>query len=281
MVFGNSTSATTPSSSSSCRRAAESQLRYAVGAAQVVERVHVGLRPLVELVEVLRLEVVAVLVHLRAGVAVGRDHDVAVTGERGHLVPPGWARRADMSACTSVGCRHRTSAGHPLQARVAPVRRRQASCVRSRSQVSAVTPPARSSCLRTRIDASVRGRSSTTSHVAREHEPRHPRFEEREQRGRVERRRRRGRSPRPSRRPRRARAGTPTAAHSSTSACSVDEGLHLERRDVLAPPADGVAQPVDEVVPAVVVDPERVAGVEPAVAPRRRPSARASCSSRR
>ena len=35
--------------------------------------------------------------------------------------------------------------------------------VASRSQVVAVTPRARSSCLRTRIDASVRGRSSTTS----------------------------------------------------------------------------------------------------------------------
>src|SRR5712664_3850133 len=33
----------------------------------------------------------------------------------------------------------------------------------SRSQVAAVTPRVRSSCFRTRIDASVRGRSSTTS----------------------------------------------------------------------------------------------------------------------
>ena len=46
-----------------------------------------------------------------------------------------------------------------------------------------------------------------------------------------------------------------------------DEGLHLEGRDVLAPAADGVAQTVDEVVPAVVVAPERVTGVEPPVAP--------------
>ena len=44
--------------------------------------------------------------------------------------------------------------------------------------------------------------------------------------------------------------------------------LDLERRDVLAAAADRVAHPVDEVVPAVAVDPERVAGVEPAVAPR-------------
>ena len=49
--------------------------------AQVGERVHVRLRPRVELVEVLLLEVLAVLGHLGTGVPVGRDHDVAVTGE--------------------------------------------------------------------------------------------------------------------------------------------------------------------------------------------------------
>ncbi len=49
----------------------------------------------------------------------------------------------------------------------------------------------------------------------------------------------------------------------------VHEGLDLERRDVLAPSADGVLDAVDEVVVAIAVDRERVAGVEPTVLPRR------------
>ena len=280
MVFGKSTSATTPSSSSSCSALRRVPVAVGGGGAQVVPRVHVGLRPLVELVEVLRLEVLAVLVHLRAGVAVGRDDDVAVTGERGHRYP---RMRTDVRWDFS-GRDSGLIARYAGRSRIATTpafgthleRSGQAA---SRSQVSLVTPSARSSCLRTRMDASVRGRSSTTSHVARQHEARHPRLEEREQRGGVERRQRRARSPRPAPRPRRARAGTPIAAHSSTVVVLGDRGLDLERRDVLAAPPDRVAHAVDEVVPAVLVDAERVAGVEPAVAPRRRPSAPASCSS--
>ena len=62
-------------------------------AAEVVERVHVRARPLVELVEPPLLEVVAVLVHLGAGVPVGRDHDVAVVRERRHRKCPPWSVR--------------------------------------------------------------------------------------------------------------------------------------------------------------------------------------------
>ena len=43
--------------------------------------VHIRLRPDIELLEITTFEVVAVVVHFRAGVAVGRNHDVAVIGE--------------------------------------------------------------------------------------------------------------------------------------------------------------------------------------------------------
>ena len=46
----------------------------------------------------------------------------------------------------------------------------------------------------------------------------------------------------------------------------VDLALHLERRDVLAAPADVVLDPVDEEVILVRVLPERVPGVQPQIA---------------
>ena len=64
--------------------------------------------------------------------------------------------------------------------------------------------------------------------------------------------------------------GTATAADSATFGMLAHERLDLERRDVLAAPADRVLHAVDEVVVAVLVVAEAVAGVEPAVAPRRR-----------
>ena len=60
--------------------------------------------------------------------------------------------------------------------------------------------------------------------------------------------------------------GTATAADSATG-MPAHERLDLERRDVLAAPADRVLHAVDEVVVAVLVVSEAVAGVEPAVAP--------------
>src|SRR3546814_19724777 len=45
-----------------------------------------------------------------------------------------------------------------------------------------------------------------------------------------------------------------------------DLRLQLEGGDVLAAPADHVLQAVDEEEPAAIVDPEGVAGMEPAVA---------------
>ena len=91
---------------------------------------------------------------------------------------------------------------HPrTRAAVGRVRSRASA---SRSQVAAVTPRLRSSCLRTRIDASVRGQVVDHLHVAGQHEPRHARLEEREQRAGIERPRDRRRSRRRSRRPRRA-----------------------------------------------------------------------------
>src|SRR6476659_2334913 len=48
----------------------------------------------------------------------------------------------------------------------------------------------------------------------------------------------------------------------------VDIGLDLEARDVLGPAPDGVLHTVDEVQVALRVTAKRVAGVEPAVAPR-------------
>ena len=45
-----------------------------------------------------------------------------------------------------------------------------------------------------------------------------------------------------------------------------DRALHLEARDVLAPPAQVVLLAVDEVEEPVVVEPAEVAGVEPEVA---------------
>src|ERR1700744_490664 len=47
----------------------------------------------------------------------------------------------------------------------------------------------------------------------------------------------------------------------------VDDRLHLERRDVLAPSPDGVLEPVDEVAVAVPVHPEGITGVKPSIPP--------------
>ena len=73
----------------------------------------------------------------------------------------------------------------------------------------------------------------------------------------------------------------PTTARPLTSASSAMRVLDLGRVDVLAAGDDHVLDAVDDVGPAVVVDPDHVAGAEPAVgeAPRRSP--RAGPSSRR
>src|SRR4051812_41154586 len=48
---------------------------------------------------------------------------------------------------------------------------------------------------------------------------------------------------------------------------SEDFLLHLERRDVLTAPAEGVLKSIDEEVIAISVAAQRVAGMKPAVAP--------------
>ena len=68
-----------------CRRVPIAICRLAP---KILVRIHIGLCPDIELVEISTLEVVPIVQHLRAGVAVGRNHDVAVVGEWLHLVPP-------------------------------------------------------------------------------------------------------------------------------------------------------------------------------------------------
>ena len=61
-------------------------------------------------------------------------------------------------------------------------------------------------------------------------------------------------------------AGTAITAHSATAGMVEHRLLDLVGADVLAAPADRVLEPVDEVVPAVGVAAQPVAGVEPEVA---------------
>src|SRR5437773_4277162 len=67
-----------------------------LGAAQVVERVLVVLRPFVELVVPLRLEVFAVVEHARPGVTVRRDDDVAAVRELRHGAPSSLRARGSL-----------------------------------------------------------------------------------------------------------------------------------------------------------------------------------------
>ena len=62
-------------------------------------------------------------------------------------------------------------------------------------------------------------------------------------------------------------AGMPMTAHSVTAGCWRNGLLDLVGADVLAAPSQGVLVAVDEVEPAVLVAAQRVAGVEPQVAP--------------
>ena len=69
-----------------------------------------------------------------------------------------------VSTCGRVGHEHMFASRPAAQAgRARPGSPSRSESRASRSQVESVTPRLRSSCLRTRIDASVRGRSSTTS----------------------------------------------------------------------------------------------------------------------
>ena len=63
--------------------------------AQIVERVLVRRRPVVELVVPLHFEVLAVVEHRRAGMTVGRDHDVTVVAELHHQDSPRYAPRSE------------------------------------------------------------------------------------------------------------------------------------------------------------------------------------------
>ena len=150
----------------------------------------------------------------------------------------------------------------------------------SRSQVVAVTPRARSSNFLTRCVVALRG-SRRDVDVARHHELGHPRLAATRAAPRRSIARRSATSTTTITSSSPSSAGTPMAAQSATPSKRAHDGLDLEARDVLAAPADGVLQPVDEVVVAVLVVAERVAGVEPAVAPRLAPSPRACRSSRR
>ena len=78
IVFGNSTSATMPSASSSASARVGVPVAVRVRSGEVVERVAVGLRPRVELVVPARREVLAVRRDRRARVTVGRDDRVAI-----------------------------------------------------------------------------------------------------------------------------------------------------------------------------------------------------------
>ena len=84
-VFGNTTSATTPSASCSAMAALVVPVADAeVGVAQVAVRVLVLAAPRVEVLEVRRVEVLAVHRVAAARVGVGGDDRVAVTGCGGH-----------------------------------------------------------------------------------------------------------------------------------------------------------------------------------------------------
>ena len=72
-----------------------------VGAHEVAERVHVGVGPAVELVVVGRLEERPVVAQVGAGVAVGRDHHVAVVGGRAHA-STSWSSRGRTDTGTAV-----------------------------------------------------------------------------------------------------------------------------------------------------------------------------------
>ena len=138
----------------------------------------------------------------------------------------------------------------------------------SRSQVSAVMPSARSRCFCT-FCVGVLGSSGDDADVARHHEVRHARHQEADQLGRIERARRRPATTAASTSSSANSLGTATAAASRTAGWAHDLGLDLEGGDVLAAPADRVLHAVDEEELPVRVDAEGVAGVEPAVAPRR------------
>ena len=77
------------------------------------------------------------------------------------------------------------------------------------------------------------------------------------------------------------RSATACTATSSIVGVRDERPLHLEARDVLAPPPQVVLLAVDEVEEAVLVEPAEVAGVEPEVAQHVDASPRAGASSRR